>query len=105
MKVEENDPGSVLSFWKGSLQLRRAFSGLFVDGEFEPFDMENLHTFVYSKTRASEVAVVVLNFSGPQQPVSLPKAYRGMEFCLSTAQQQSEDLALYGGRLYLAAQE
>lgn len=105
VEVEEKDPGSVLSFWKESLRLRRAFSSLFVYGEFEPFDKENPHTFVYSKTWADEVAVVVLNFSGQRQPLSLPKAYRGMECFLSTAQQQSEDLAPYEGRLYLAARK
>lgn len=41
VEVEENDPDSVLSFWKAMLQLRKVHSSLLVHGDFEPFDLEN----------------------------------------------------------------
>lgn len=100
VEVEEADPESVLSFWKAMLQWRKTHAGLLVHGDFEPLDMLNPRTFTFAKVWQGDVAVVVLNFTDQPQEVLLPTAYQDMRCVLSTAKQQSRDLAPYEGRLY-----
>ncbi|KAL3608955.1 hypothetical protein FPOAC2_03966 [Fusarium poae] len=47
-----NDPDSILSFYKGMLQLRKQYQDLFVFGSFKLVDLENESLFVYLKESA-----------------------------------------------------
>lgn len=101
VEAEENDEGSVLTFWRAMVKLRKAHVDLLVHGEFETLDLEGRNTFTYKKTWGEQSAAVALNFSSQSQPVCLPKGYCDSDLLLSTAGLQSGDLAPYEGRLYL----
>lgn len=71
---QQQEPDSVLSFWKDVLRLRKKYADLFIYGDFRLFDPDNDATFVFAKTTASSqaAAVVLLNFSDTDQTVDMP---------------------------------
>lgn len=80
---QQDDPDSVLSFWKNMLRFRKAHAELFIYGNFRLYDADNEKTFVFAKTTAEsgtaaagagQTAVVVLNFTSEDQTVDLPSA-------------------------------
>lgn len=71
---QEGDEGSVLSFWKKALALRKKHADTFIFGMFELLPT-NDKTMAYVKTNPSDAAqkvLVVLNFSGEEQSVEVP---------------------------------
>jgi oligo-1,6-glucosidase len=67
---QRDDPGSILSFYKEVLKLRKQHRELLVFGTFELLDPDNEAIFAYVKEdskRPGKKAVVVLNMSKEQQ--------------------------------------
>lgn len=67
---QRDDPGSILSFYKEVLKLRKQHREVLVFGTFELLDPENEAVFAYVKEdskRTGKKAVVVLNMSKEQQ--------------------------------------
>lgn len=55
------------------IAVRKAHEDVFVFGSFEPLDVANPHTMTYLKRSAEgKIALVVLNFTGEEQPFELP---------------------------------
>ncbi|KAF2014719.1 glycoside hydrolase family 13 protein [Aaosphaeria arxii CBS 175.79] len=98
-KQQQGDKGSVLSFWKHALRIRKEYEGLFVHGDFDVLDRGDESVFWFVKTaKGGEVvngvngtngtngtngatngekgkrgkAVVVLNFTGEAREVKWP---------------------------------
>lgn len=67
-KSQENDPTSVLSFYKRLLRLRKEYKDVFVYGAFELLDPENVNTFVFRKHYQEKTALIALNFTKTPQP-------------------------------------
>ncbi|CAK7227891.1 hypothetical protein SBRCBS47491_006722 [Sporothrix bragantina] len=76
-----DEPDSVLNFWKSMLRLRKLNKDLFVYGNFHLYEPDNENTFIFAKTTfpvggttasAGQAAVVMLNFTGKDQTVTLP---------------------------------
>lgn len=67
-EFQEDDPTSVLSFYKRLLQLRKEHKDVFVYGVFELIEPEDLNTFVFKKHYQEKTALIALNFTKiPQQ--------------------------------------
>ncbi|KAK1139438.1 hypothetical protein N8T08_000801 [Aspergillus melleus] len=66
---QEDDPDSVLSFWKKVLQLRKEYRDLFIHGSFETVDFDNQETFCFVKSIGEKKALVTLNFTNSKQPL------------------------------------
>ncbi|PLB47373.1 maltase malt [Aspergillus steynii IBT 23096] len=98
---QESDPGSVLSFWKNVLRLRKEHRDLFIHGAFELLDFENQETFCFVKSRGEKKALVVLNFTDSNQPLTVSTV--GMELLVSnyTDLAVSETLQPWEGRIYI----
>jgi len=60
---QEQNPGSVLTFWKRMIRLRKEKKDLCVYGIFDLLDEENENTFVFTKTSLQGRLLVALNFS------------------------------------------
>ncbi|KAM0636903.1 hypothetical protein ACHAPW_000342 [Verticillium nonalfalfae] len=74
---QEREPDSVLHFWRALLRLRKHHRDLLIHGAFAVHDDADPHTFVFSKTHGDRTAVVALNFTAEDRPVTLP-AVKGL---------------------------
>lgn len=70
---QENDPESVLSFWKRMIQTRKDYTDLLVYGSYSPLNEQVTGEMVLGFERTSpdgrQRAVVLLNFSGQSQRI------------------------------------
>ncbi|KAJ6025203.1 hypothetical protein N7444_012882, partial [Penicillium canescens] len=99
VKKQENDPCSVLSFWKNVLRLRKKYRDLFIHGAFEVLDYENQETFCFVKSRDDRQALVVLNFTAASQPFTQAKKTVGKSLLVSNYDSSSlETLGPFEGR-------
>ncbi|KAH8433360.1 alpha-glucosidase [Aspergillus melleus] len=106
---QEDDPDSVLSFWKKVLQLRKEYRELFIHGSFGMVDFDNQQTFCFVKSMDEKKALVTLNFTDSKQP--LEPSITGMRLLVSnyagrgTAMSgiSSEFLQPYEGRIYISS--
>jgi glycosidase len=100
--AQENDPESVLSFYKKMIQFRREHCDLLVYGTFELLDMDNEQTITYLKGDGDKQAVVTLNFTKEKQPFTMPKGVKGeAKLALSNVAGSSmEQLEPFEGRIY-----
>lgn len=102
VKKQESEGGSVLSFWKNVLKLRKEHRELFVHGAFEVLDRENLETFVFVKRRGEKEALVILNFTTKSQPFTLAKRTAGMKLVVGNYDESvRETLKPFEGRIYI----
>ncbi|KAF2094423.1 glycoside hydrolase [Rhizodiscina lignyota] len=98
---QQQDKGSVLSFWKKLLRLRKEYSDLFVYGDFELLDAANENLFSFTKEYRASKAFVVLNFTGQKQAGASPE---NSKLLMNTAEEpKAESLLPYEGRVYLMA--
>ena len=100
VKKQEEDPDSVLSFWKMLLRLRREYRELFIHGAFEMVDYDNQEVFSFVKSRGEHRALVVLNFTQTEQTFYQRDVAAGVQLLASNYYAASEALQPYEGRIY-----
>ncbi|KAL3479683.1 glycoside hydrolase [Aspergillus californicus] len=98
------DPGSVLSFWKSMLRLRKEHDDVLVHGAFRIIDDSNENVFIYEKKAGDKCAYVVLNFTREVQDIDLHSIFDISQFKLIA--HSSDHISLYhldpfDGRLYV----
>lgn len=96
-----NDPNSLFSFWKQSLNVRKEYKDLLIYGSFKILDKENQKIFTYVKETAGQKAYVVLNFTS--ESLKFENLDGGkLELLHSNVNVEDEStLSPYEGRLYL----
>jgi oligo-1,6-glucosidase len=102
VKNQEQDPESVLNYWRKMLKFRQEHRDLCIHGEFDLYDPENEDTMVFWKHFGEEQVVVVCNFSAEEQAFSMPKEFEGkaeLAVC-STSDGKAEKLKPYEARVY-----
>ncbi|KAK4045947.1 hypothetical protein OIV83_006500 [Microbotryomycetes sp. JL201] len=105
--AQENDPASVLNFYRHLLQLRQQYKDIFVYGLFELLDPENPSTMLFIKRStadSSRAAFVALNFSTEPQPCILPAEFadlRDTPVVKTGAESGSQILAPFEARIYV----
>ncbi len=79
VNAESQDPGSILSFYKRLIALRRSESAL-RDGRYVPLDRDDPFVFAYlrKKPGKGDAILVVLNMSGEPRTVKLDLAADGI---------------------------
>lgn len=95
---QKTDPDSVLSYYKKVLKLRKENKQLFIHGDFEILDFDNLQTFTYVKRWENETAYVVLNFS--DEPAQFVQLVQGEYEVLESTGGQGDVLQPFEGRVY-----
>lgn len=98
---QQGDEGSVLSFWKKLLLLRKQYADLFVYGDFELLDATDENLFSFTKEYRGSKAFVVLNFTGKKQIGTAPDDSKLLVSTSDDPEQAS--LSAYEGRVYLMA--
>lgn len=101
--AQEDDPNSVLNFYRKMLKLRQEHKDSMVFGVFELLDKDNESTMTYLKKGEKETVAVVLNFSGKEQSFSIPGA-KNKNLVVSSAlngKPSGDKLAAYEGRVYV----
>lgn len=102
VKRQEEDPKSLLAFWKKMLQLRKEHQDLFVYGHLNAYDFDNLSSFTSTREHGGRLALVSLNFSEAQLVVSPLGFPFKLNLLISSADQVRDGmLGLYQGRVYL----
>ncbi|KAA8649436.1 hypothetical protein EYZ11_008119 [Aspergillus tanneri] len=103
VRKQEDDPTSVLSFYKQVLQLRKEHRELFIHGAFDIVDYENPNAFTFVKSRGTKKALVVLNFTAIPQVFTQKDDAKTMTLLVSNYFQSDEGiLQPFEGRIYLA---
>ncbi len=71
---QQQEPESVLNFWKSMIRFRKSHGDTLTYGAFRLFEPDNEQTFVFSKTQngGDRRAVIALNFTSQDQKVILP---------------------------------
>ncbi|KAF4186752.1 hypothetical protein CNMCM8927_005029 [Aspergillus lentulus] len=105
VQVQQDDPSSVLSFWKQMIQLRKEYSDFFVFGIFELLDEGNQKIFSYLKTSKEQCMLVVLNFSEELQPFRNPMGLQNRNLRLLVSNigktvSEEWELQPYEGRIF-----
>lgn len=102
VKKQENDPESVLNFWKDMLRLRKNHRELFIHGSLEVLDYENPNSFCFIKSRGEKEALVALNFTEKDQPfTSLTQAAKMELVAGNSGNTTPETLQPFEGRIYV----
>ncbi|KAF7593186.1 alpha-glucosidase mal12 [Aspergillus hancockii] len=83
VRNQEQNPESVLSFWKSVLKLRKEYRELFIHGAFEALDFDNQETFCFVKSRDERRALVALNFTDRSQPFTQATMTEEMKLLVS----------------------
>lgn len=102
------DPKSPLAFWKKMIKTRHEHADLLVHGEFYVHDVNDLEVFTFIKEAKGgngKAALVYLNFSDEEQPMSTPSRLVGRKMELLVANVEEADVGKYlspwEARLYL----
>ena len=108
---QQQEPGSILNFWKSMIQFRKVHGDTLTYGSFEALEPDNEQTFLFSKRQSgsSRVAVVALNFTSESQEVTLPQDglavavgnYEDVAAVERDASGRARALRPWEGRLYL----
>lgn len=102
--VQLDNPNSPLSFWKKMLKIRKQYSDLFIHGKFVGYDMENEHTFVFTKVYGNKKAVVALNFTAQDRKWDRDVFGANLNFLIGNVEGvdgSGDVLQGYEGRIYL----
>ena len=78
LSAEENDPDSVLSFYKKLVQLRKSpdYSEIFVYGDFSPYLPDVHNCFAYKRTLGGRTILVIANYQNGKKIYPLPGAVK-----------------------------
>jgi alpha-glucosidase len=102
VKQQEAEKGSVLSFWKELLRMRKTYRDLFIHGAFEVLDREDPATFCFLKSRDDREALTILNFTAQSQPFNLAEKTSGMKLLVGNyGASEFETLKPFEGRIYI----
>lgn len=76
VKVEKNDPSSILNFYKEWIHLRKTeeYKDTFTYGKFIAIDKDNKDIFVYKRSYNSQNIVILVNMKDKEIPYSLPSS-------------------------------
>lgn len=106
---QEQDPKSVLNFYRTLIKLRKEHEDVFTHGAFDydegSKEGKDENIFVYTKTSRkdqSKAAVVVLNFSDKSQSYSLPEGEEKRKVVLDSGNAGGEgEIAAYSAKIYM----
>lgn len=99
VQQQRSDKDSVLAFWKQMLTVRSQHADLLVHGDFDLLDEDSEKTFTFTKIFKGQKALVTLNFSAEEQPITLPEKSELLVGTVSKA--GGSRLSAYEGRIYL----
>lgn len=101
---EQEDPDSVLNFWKKALQVRKEHKDIMVYGyDFEFVDLDNEKLFMYTKRNGGKKLFAALNFSDDEVEFSVPNANAKYSLIFGNYDEVDGDvrtLKPWEGRLY-----
>jgi len=75
MKLQDNDPGSILNYFRQIIKVRKQHPVLLY-GHYHLLDKDHKQVYAYTRTLGDEKFLVILNFSKEQFDYRLPKPFR-----------------------------
>lgn len=103
---EQNDPNSVLNFWKKALKFRKEYKDITVYGyDFEFIDLDSKKLFSFTKRHNNKTLLAALNFSSDEIDFTIPdfKSYKLVfgNYPDSQIDATSRTLNTWEGRIYI----
>ncbi len=104
---QENDPHSLLNFYRRLLRLRKAFPAL-IEGDYVELLPRHKEVLAYLRASETQRILVLLNYSDRPQPIHLPRtlATRRLKTIFSSTERSDEEhprhLTLAPFEIYLA---
>ncbi len=89
VRKQEDDPQSILHFYKQMIQLRKQHECL-IYGDFKLHLEDDQHIFAYSRNDGKQTALIINNFSREEQAVELPD-FSGKEMEMILSNYEKED--------------
>ena len=75
--AQENDPNSILNYFRGMVKLRKELPEL-VYGKYELLDRENENVYAYTRTLDGKQVLVLLNFSIERPTFDIPNTSKNV---------------------------
>ncbi len=75
VQLQENDPNSVLSFYKTAISLRKKYSDLVREGSFIPIDKYNKNVFAFARRFNGKQLIAICNLSPKKVKFHLPSEF------------------------------
>lgn len=75
VQSQENDPNSVLSFYKTAISLRKKYSDLVREGSFIPIDKYNKNVFAFARRFNGKQLIAICNLSPKKVKFHLPSEF------------------------------
>lgn len=88
------DPNSVFHHYRKLVELRKNYE-VFRSGSFTLLCPEDEKIFAYTRDTETEHLLVVCNFTGKEQPFSIPEGYEAAEVLISNYPDRVSDLRPY----------
>ena len=103
--VQQDDPTSVLNFYRKMIALRKQRASLLGRGQFRLLEEDDEKLFKFVKLgEGEEKALVVLNFTDAVQTYELPKEFAEAKVVLDTRDEPTQgSLKAYQGRMYVVS--
>ena len=108
LSAEENDPDSVLSFYKKLIKLRKnpEYSGIFVYGDFSPYLPDEHNLFAYTRSIGGRTILVIANYQNEKKTYTLPAPVKKVLLTNTEAvNYDSNSIALDGYQVVVAEME
>jgi oligo-1,6-glucosidase len=98
---QEQDPDSILNFYKKAIALRKALP-VVRHGKYVEFFPGSDTQFVYSREMAGQKLLVICSFSDREQPLKLPAGFdiKKAELILANYEKPADTLRPYECRVY-----
>ncbi len=80
---QNNDPNSILNFYRNLLKIRKEYD-VFVYGNFEEIEFSNPNLYIYKKTLDEQSIVVILNFNNQEELFTTEDDIEGAKVLINT---------------------
>ncbi|MDO5750511.1 MAG: alpha,alpha-phosphotrehalase [Rothia sp. (in: high G+C Gram-positive bacteria)] len=90
--ADEERPGSILSYYRRLIALRKEYE-IIAKGSYESFALDHERVFGYERVLGEQRLLVLNNFFGEENTISVPKAYALSKVLISNYEDADEQLA------------
>jgi len=100
VKDQENDPNSVLNYYRKAIKLRKELSVIRY-GDYKEYNKNSSKIYMYSRCDDKQKVLVVVSFTDKEVKIKLPKGFESAKLVLSNYENNSLVLKPYEARVYV----
>ncbi len=100
VKNQENDPDSVLNYYRKAIKLRKELSAIRY-GDYKEYNKMSSKVYMYSRSDDKQKVLVVVSFTEKEVKIKLPKGFESAKLVLSNYENNTLVLKPYEARVYV----